>query len=141
MNRLYTPSFSFSNTHFLTLLLLCVCSALEAQPADSLTYVQYTFENGTVSSEGYLKDGKPEGYWKSYYRNGNLKTEGNRVAHQLADRWKFYNEEGVLTLTIDYQKGIKNGFRKTFPGICVKEESFKEGKKRAGQDASMTKED
>ncbi len=130
MNRPYTPLFSFRNTHFLTLLLLCVCSALEAQPADSLTYVQYTFENGSVSSEGYLKDGKPEGYWKSYYRNGNLKTEGNRVAHQLADRWKFYDEKGALTLTIDYQKGIKNGFRKTFSqGICVKEESFKEGKK------------
>ena len=75
---------------------------------DSLTYVRYTFENGVVSSEGYLKDAKPEGYWKSYYRNGNLKTEGNRVAHQLADRWKFYDEEGALTLTLDYQKGIKN---------------------------------
>ena len=41
-------------------------------------FMQYRYENGTVSSEGYLKDGKPDGYWKTYHPNGKLKSEGNR---------------------------------------------------------------
>jgi hypothetical protein len=41
-------------------------------------FTQFRFENGAVSSEGYLRDGKPDGSWKTYYSNGKLKTEGNR---------------------------------------------------------------
>ena len=30
-------------------------------------YNTFYFQNGNVSSEGTLKDGKPIGYWKTYY--------------------------------------------------------------------------
>ena len=36
-------------------------------------YNVFYFSDSTKSSEGYLKDGKPNGYWKNYYKNGQLK--------------------------------------------------------------------
>ena len=67
-----------------------------------------------LSSEGIMKEGKPDGYWKSYYENGNLKSEGNRKNFELDSLWKFYNEEGNLILEINYLKGKKNGIKTTY---------------------------
>ena len=35
-------------------------------------YHVFKYPNGTVSSEGNIRDGKPDGYWKSYYVTGVL---------------------------------------------------------------------
>ena len=58
---------------------------------------QFFFENGIVSSEGILKDGKPDGYWKTYYENGTIKSEGNRVNFALDSTWMFYFQDGLLS--------------------------------------------
>ena len=47
-----------------------------AQQADSLTVFYHP--NGEKSSEGRLFDGKPDGYWRTFYENDQLKSEGNR---------------------------------------------------------------
>ncbi|MGB0177391.1 MAG: toxin-antitoxin system YwqK family antitoxin [Owenweeksia sp.] len=92
---------------------------------DSLKYTVYYYEGGARSSEGYLKDGKPEGYWKSYYRNGSLKAEGNRKDYLLEGPWIFYNEDGEKKLEINYKADKKHGLRKTFlDGQVIKEEPF-----------------
>ncbi|HAD97436.1 MAG TPA: hypothetical protein DCG19_08515 [Cryomorphaceae bacterium] len=92
---------------------------------DSLEFTVYYYEGGAKSSEGYLKDGQPEGYWKSYYRSGNMKAEGNRVDHLLDGPWVFYNEDGEKKLEINYRKDKKDGLRKTFmDGQLIKEEPF-----------------
>src|SRR5689334_7889236 len=57
----------------------------------------FYFPNGKISSEGEMKEGKPDGFWKSYYESGQLKSEGNRVNFKLDGIWKLYNEKGVLT--------------------------------------------
>ena len=49
---------------------------LSGQKEDSLVFTTYYYEGGAKSSEGYLKNGQPEGYWKSFYHNGQIKTEG-----------------------------------------------------------------
>lgn len=96
-----------------------------AQDADSLTPAVYYFENGQISSEGTLRNGKPDGYWKSYHRNGKLKTEGNRKNYLLDGSWKFYSEEGDLYLTIDYLEDKKDGFRISYRGKqAYKREQF-----------------
>ncbi|MEQ9261966.1 MAG: hypothetical protein RLP14_02275 [Owenweeksia sp.] len=92
---------------------------------DSLKYTVYYYEGGAKSSEGNLKNGQPEGYWKSYYRNGNLKAEGNRKEHLLQGPWLFYNEDGEKKLEINYKDDKKDGLRKTFlDGQIIKEEPF-----------------
>lgn len=58
----------------------------------------FYYPNGTVSSSGPMRQGQPDGYWKSYHENGLLKSEGNRKNFLLDSLWKFYNPEGILFL-------------------------------------------
>jgi antitoxin component YwqK of YwqJK toxin-antitoxin module len=88
-------------------------------------FKQFTYPGGNVSSEGYLVDGKPDGYWKTYHENGALKSEGNRVNFELQGTWKFYNDGGVITLEQDYKQGLKNGERKNYVnGVLMSIERF-----------------
>ncbi|MCX6258214.1 MAG: hypothetical protein NTW49_10025 [Bacteroidia bacterium] len=57
-----------------------------------------------------MKKGKPDGYWKSYYENGQLKSEGNRKNYLLDSIWIFYNDKGDTTEKINYLYGVKNGY-------------------------------
>ncbi|MBI1315472.1 hypothetical protein GC167_01240 [bacterium] len=87
--------------------------------------VRYYHENGRLSAKGLLKDGQPDGYWKSYHLNGQLKTEGNRVGMELDGPWRFYDEEGNLTVQIEYERGKKQGNRSTYTkGILIRSEPF-----------------
>ena len=56
-------------------------------------YQKFNYPSGVISSEGTMKNGKPDGNWKSYYENGKLKSEGNRKNFEIDSTWKFYNEE------------------------------------------------
>ncbi len=56
-----------------------------------------------------MKNGQPDGYWKNYYKNGKIKTEGNRKNFLLDSIWKFYSENGRITKSINYAEGKRNG--------------------------------
>jgi uncharacterized protein len=77
-------------------------------------YNKLYYPNGKISSEGTIKDGKPEGYWKNYYDNGKLKSEGNRKNFKLDSLWEFYTDKGLLYLIYTYKGGKKNGFKYTY---------------------------
>ena len=87
-------------------------------------YKVFRYENDSVSSEGTLRDGKPDGYWKTYYENGQLKSEGNRVNYLLEGLWIFYSEEGDTTLAITYHNDLKNGSRKVYLSDEIQEDMF-----------------
>ncbi|MBE0646381.1 MAG: hypothetical protein IH596_01210 [Bacteroidales bacterium] len=76
---------------------------------DSKGLQQFFYQNGKLASEGTMRDGQPDGYWKSYYETGILKSEGNRNDFKLDSIWKFYNTDGKLVLEITYQDGKRNG--------------------------------
>jgi antitoxin component YwqK of YwqJK toxin-antitoxin module len=102
---------------------------LSSQNTDSLEFKTYFYEGGAKSSEGYLKNGKPEGYWRSYYRNGKLKTEGNRKSYALDSVWSFYAQSGEKTVEITYQKGVKQGLTRTFKNQkVIREDNFVDDK-------------
>ncbi len=88
-------------------------------------YQKFTYPNGKPSSEGIIRDGKPDGYWKSYYEDGKLKSEGNRKEFELDSVWKFYNEDGKLILEITYKKGKKNGLRTSYLDKETIKENYK----------------
>ncbi len=94
------------------ILILFVCSA-QSVP-DSSNYKIFYYPNGQKSSEGWMIDGQPEGWWKSYNQSGHLVSEGNRKNHQLDSAWFFYNEKGDTMLIVHYQNGLKNGERVQF---------------------------
>ncbi len=87
------------------------------------TYKKYYYDNGKISSEGFIKNEKPDGYWKTYYENGILKSEGNRKSFLLDSTWKFYNNAGELKVEINYKNNKKNGLRITY----IENEKIEEG--------------
>ncbi len=95
-----------------------------AEAQDSL--VKYHFSNGVISSQGMLRLGKPEGYWRNFYEDGTLRSEGKMHAGKTDSTWNFYNTKGTLITTINFKKGLKNGHRETYneKGEIIIRESF-----------------
>ena len=82
---------------------------MRAQERDS-TFVQFYYPNGQVSSEGIMRNGKPDGYWRTYYVTGVVKSEGKRTNYLLDSTWNFYNQSGELVQQINYNLGEKSGY-------------------------------
>ena len=81
-----------------------------SQEVNQNGYNKFFYPNGQVSSEGLMKNGKPEGFWRTYYVTGVVKSEGKRTNHLLDSIWVFYNQVGDTIEKIDYQIGKKSGF-------------------------------
>lgn len=108
-------------------ILLIYFSVVLAQKNDTTGITVYYYADGKKSSEGIIRDGKPDGYWKTYYPSGIIKSEGNRVNFLLDSIWKFYSEEGILVISYSYKEGKKNGLKKTYDakkGILISDENF-----------------
>ena len=73
-------------------------------------YQVFKYPNGTVSSEGIIKNGKPEGYWKSYYLTSVKRSEGKYTNFKLDSIWVLYDQTGDTTDKINYLFGKKNGY-------------------------------
>lgn len=87
-------------------------------------YQTFTYPSGRVSSEGYLRDGQPDGLWKTYYESGQLKSIGKRTNFLLDSTWVFFSEVGDTTLLVNYRNGVKNGPRFTYGEEDVLMEPF-----------------
>lgn len=92
-------------------------------------YVTLRHDNGKIASEGTMRDGLPDGYWKSYNKKGILISEGNRKDFLLDSVWNFYNEEGKLTMSVNFSQGKKEGKKMTFLPEEKIEEFYKTDKK------------
>lgn len=68
----------FRNIPVFILLLLIGNFLLEAQENNIIEdgFTRFYYPNGQVSSEGYIENGKPNGYWRTFYVSGVLKSEG-----------------------------------------------------------------
>ena len=89
--------------------LLLVYTFGGAQDSTSLRqFKTYYYPSGVKSSEGFLVNGQPDGWWKSYDENGRLISEGNRKNLLLDSLWTFYTD-GKKSMTIHYSEGQKHG--------------------------------
>ncbi|HXP50594.1 MAG TPA: hypothetical protein VN922_11600 [Bacteroidia bacterium] len=77
-------------------------------------YNKLYYANGKISSEGTIRNGKPDGYWKTYYENGKIKSEGNRKNYVLDSTWKFYSSTGLMYVSFTYKNGKKNGYKSSY---------------------------
>jgi antitoxin component YwqK of YwqJK toxin-antitoxin module len=115
---------------FFKALLLIIPVGLFAQPVQEVNtngYNKFYYDNGKLSSEGTMRDGKPDGYWKTYSQNGTIKSEGNRKDYKLDSVWKFYSEQGKIAFEFNYKEGKKNGLKKTYDtkeGILLIAENY-----------------
>lgn len=96
-------------------------------------YTVFKYDNGNVSSEGYMVDGRPDGYWKTYHPDGILKSEGNRSNFELDSTWVFYNELGEKVTEITYRRGKKHGLYRAYRNGVLYEESEFENEIKVGE--------
>ncbi len=91
---------------------ILICKISFSQEKETLKdgYQVFKYPNGAISSEGLLKNGKPDGFWKSYYVTGIKKSEGKRTNFLLDSIWLFYDQAGDTTEKINYLDGKKNGW-------------------------------
>ena len=97
---------------FILVLFVFSCTLSFSQEKGTLKegYQVFKYPNGTISSEGLIKNGKPEGFWKSFYVTGVKKSEGRRTNYVLDSIWVFYDQSGDTTEKINYLYGKKNGW-------------------------------
>ena len=97
------------------ILLAVIISKLLIAQNDTLqidiVYKKFNYKNGNISSEGFFKNNKPTGFWKSYYITGILKSEGKWNNNRLDSIWIFYNQIGDTIEKINYYLGKKNGYQ------------------------------
>jgi antitoxin component YwqK of YwqJK toxin-antitoxin module len=96
----------------IVIVFVLICKTGPAQENGTLTdgYQTFKYPNGVISSEGLIKNGKPEGFWKSYYVTGIKKSEGKRTNFLLDSIWIFYDQAGDTTEKINFLFGKKNGW-------------------------------
>jgi uncharacterized protein len=94
----------------LTLFFILIFQGLHCQEALKDGYTKLYYGNKQVSSEGMIRNGKPDGKWISYHVNGKIKSEGNRRNFQLDSIWKFYDEQSYITDEISYLDGKRSGY-------------------------------
>ncbi len=110
---------------FTYVLIFCL-QLIAQQKNDTMIFTKIYYSNGKISSEGFIRNNKPDGYWKTYSEKGILVSEGNRKNFELDSLWKFYNDSSKLFMTVNYVKGKKNGFKTTYNEIGKICENYKE---------------
>ena len=85
---------------------------------------KFYYQDGTLSSEGFMRNGKPDGYWKSYYPNGVLRSEGNRKDMLLDSVWKFYDEKGNIQSEITYSNSLHQGLTRIYTTSYIEEYNY-----------------
>ena len=80
----------------------------------NMHYTKFYYSDSLVSSEGFMREGKPDGYWISYYPNGTVQSKGNRKDFLLDSIWYFYDSKGNLQSELSYSAGIREGDTKNY---------------------------
>ena len=99
--------------------------------SQTLKSKKFYFPTGELSSEGNLKNGKPDGKWINYYKNSKKKSIGFWKETLLDSTWLFYDSSGIITLKEEYKNNKKHGVIINFDntGRIVKETFYKNGNK------------
>jgi antitoxin component YwqK of YwqJK toxin-antitoxin module len=124
---------------FLVAILITLTTCLFPQSNENLSdgYKIFKYPNGAISSEGMIRNGKPDGFWKSYYVTGIKKSEGKRTSFLLDSIWVFYDQTGDTIEKINYLFGKKNGYyykykKDAAEGLYVWSKELWAGDKKAG---------
>ena len=72
------------------------------------TYQKIYFDDGSLKSEGWLKNNQKTAYWKFYYENGKLEKEGRFLNNKETKYWYFYRKDGTKEREGHFIKGAKS---------------------------------
>ncbi|MFV0541437.1 MAG: nicotinic acid mononucleotide adenyltransferase [Aestuariibaculum sp.] len=78
----------------------------------NLIEVVYYHDNGAVSQTGtYTTDGKLQGEWLSYNKEGKVTISGNYNNGKKVGKWFFYTKENVKE--VDYDNNVIANLKET----------------------------
>ena len=105
----YLLSINFYNLKINFILIFFLTNFSFFSKESELEFKIFYNQNKEKVAEGYLLNGKPEGYWINYNEKGVKISEGHRKNHLLDGIWKFYDAQGNLIESISYLENKKNG--------------------------------
>ncbi len=70
---------------------------------------KYFYKNGKIKSIGAYKNGRRVGEWVFYYENGNIEQKGKYIRGKPNDKWVWYYQNGSLLRNEDFIKGKSEG--------------------------------
>ena len=73
-------------------------------------YQKTFYGNGNIKSEGWIENFQKIRFWRFYYENGNLKKEGHFSADKESKYWKFYTRKGHIEKEGHFENGKKNNW-------------------------------
>ena len=73
-------------------------------------YYKEYYQNGTLKSQGWKNRGQKTGYWFFYHKNGHLQKEGHFLNDKMTSWWIFYDINGVINHKCQLNGGKKNGY-------------------------------
>ena len=78
------------------------------------TEISETSKNGDGIIVNQYKNGKKDGLWRGFHKNGQMKSEGSYTAGLKEGLHKEWEDSGILLLEGFYAKGKANGLMKWF---------------------------
>ncbi|PKP52213.1 MAG: hypothetical protein CVT92_10085 [Bacteroidetes bacterium HGW-Bacteroidetes-1] len=91
----------------------------------------YIFRNGIIVGQGIINaGGLKQGYWKEYYANGMLKSQGNYSNDKRVGEWEFFYPKGEPEQKGSYNeegKPIGKWFWYYSNGQLLREENYRNG--------------
>jgi antitoxin component YwqK of YwqJK toxin-antitoxin module len=91
-------------------------------------YYTSFYQNGNKKTEGLFKIGAKDELWVEYFENGKIESQIQYTNDSKNGIWKKYNVKGDTLLIDNYKVDIKDGFHKEFAGnIVVEEGTFTNG--------------
>jgi antitoxin component YwqK of YwqJK toxin-antitoxin module len=91
-------------------------------------YYTSFYQNGNKKTEGLFKIGAKDELWVEYFENGKIESQIQYTNDSKNGIWKKYNVKGDTLLIDNYKVDIKDGFHKEFVGnIVVEEGTFTNG--------------
>ncbi len=94
------------------------------------SYFKDYFENGKIKSEGWLNQNQKEEYWFFYNENGTKKEEGHFVNNKKCKWWIFYNSKEKVSMKCEFENDKMNGLCIIYKnGGISRAEKYLNGKK------------
>ena len=91
-------------TLFISALLFCLSFTIKSQSTNNLNedgkHVIY-YKNGNVKAQGNYVNNRREGEWLFYYENGAMALKKKFSKGEQVGEWCYYNQDGVLLLKVD----------------------------------------
>lgn len=98
------------------------------QASAQINYQKSYFKNGQLKSEGWLNQNQKVDYWFYYYENGTKKEEGHFEDNKKIKWWIFYDLKETIQKKAEFKNNIQEGLCIIYKnGSIIKAEQYTNG--------------